>query len=434
MTGPAAHFAAVLASYQAVRRLPSIVACVLADGRPVWAGSSGASTTEDTQYRIGSITKVMTGVLVLQCRDDGLLGLDDPLGAFVPESGYRQLSLRQLLSHTSGMPSEPVGPWWERSPGVGFAELIAANTDTRTVFGPGRRYHYSNLGFALLGEVVSRVRGRPWAEVVKERLLVPLGLSRTSYLPMQPHAVGLSVDHLRGTLTAEPAQDTGAMAPAGQLWSTVGDLARFLQFLRTGAEGVLGLPALEEMRTPRLDGYGLAIQLTPYDGGRWVGHSGSMPGFQAGALIDPVTGAGVVAVTNATTGFDAMELAGRLVGSDTPRTLGPWVPTTVLPDWAEELLGHWYWGNSAFEVRWHNEHLEFIDLARWRLSEQFQWSGSSRDGCIVGIIGYHAGEVLRVVRRSGGAVSHLECASFIYTRTPYDPTVSIPGGHPEPDE
>ncbi|WP_310963428.1 serine hydrolase domain-containing protein [Nocardioides terrisoli] len=433
MTGRESHFQAVADAYQAVRRLPTLVVGVLAEGTLVWRGQAGAAADPATQYRIGSITKTMTGVLVMQCRDDGLLTLEDPLGDVVPESAYRAASLRQLLSHTSGMQSEPVGSWWERSPGVDFEQLSAANDVDRSVFAPGTTYHYSNLGFALLGEVVARLRGRPWQQVLAERLLGPLGMARTTYLPAPPYAEGWSVHHLRGTLTAEPARDTGAMAPAGQLWSTIDDLAILAGFLRSGNPAVLSSPSLAEMRRPVRDGYGLATMVAAHPGGQLVGHLGSMPGFQGSMLVDPRSGDGVVALTNATTGLDGVDLTHRLLGSVTPRPGPAWVPTAVVPEWAEELLGYWHWGNSAFEVRWHNGLLEFIDLARGRLAEQF----TRRDGRLVGVAGYHAGEPLHVVRRPGpgdgaDSVSHLECATFIYTRTPYDPAAPIPGGHPHP--
>lgn len=421
MDDRAAHAARVLAAYQAVRRLPSVIATVLADGEPVWTGSAGEPVDPQTQFRIGSITKTMTGVLVMRCRDEGLLGLDDPLGRFVPESGYRTATVRELLSHTSGMQSEPVGPWWERTPGTDFATLNAANDGSGGVLPPGTAYHYSNLGFALLGEVVARVRGSSWDDVLLHGLLRPLGLERTTRTPEAPVAQGRSVHHLRGTLTAEPAHDTGAMAPAGQLWSTVGDLARFARFLRDGDEQVLAVSSLREMQRPVTDDYGLATMIT----GQLVGHLGSMPGFQACALIDPASGDGLVALTDATTGFDGIELARRVLGDHTPGPVEPWRPSADVPAWAEELLGAWYWGNSAYEARWHNGRLELHDVARHRLAEQF---GRREDGAVIGLAGYHRGETLHLRRHEDGTLGHLVCATFVYTRSPYDPSAPIPGG------
>ncbi len=413
----ASHHRAVLDRYQAERRLPTLLAGVLREGELVWWGSAGEPADLDTQFRIGSITKTMTALLVLQCRDEGLLDLDDPLGRFVPESGYADATLRSLLAHVSGMQSEPVGPWWERSPGVTAAELIARNDGSGAVFGPGEHHHYSNLGFGLLGEVVARLRGKPWATVVQERVLGPLGMSRTSYAPQAPYSRGFSVHHLAGTLTEEPLHETGAMAPAGQLWSTLADVTRFAAFLSQGDASVLDPRSMTEMRQPvppALD-YGLGVRLVPYAAGVLAGHTGSMPGFQAMAFGDPLNHVGAVALTNATTGFSGPELALALLGGPTPTRVPAWVPTGEVPDWATELLGYWHWGNSAFEVRWHNERLEWRDLARGALAEQFGLRGDR----IVGLAGYHHGETLHVVRAADGSVHHLECATFVYTRTPY---------------
>ncbi|MEO7352649.1 MAG: serine hydrolase domain-containing protein [Marmoricola sp.] len=411
------HFQAVLDRYQAERRLPSIIAGVLEGPELSWSGTAGASTETNRQYRIGSITKTMTSVLVMQCRDDALLDLDDPIGRFLPETGYPAATVRSLLSHTSGMQSEPVGPWWERSPGVPIAELLAANDGPAAVFGPGEHYHYRNLGYGLLGEAVARLRGRPWFTLVQERVLAPLGMSRTSYLPRAPYATGFSVHHLAGTLTEEPLHETGSMAPAGQLWSTLEDLARFTAFLSGGDAHVLAPQTLTEMRQPvppAID-YGLGIRMLPYADGVLAGHTGSMPGFQATAFADPLNHVGVVALTNATTGFSGTELALALLGGRTPGPMEPWMPTTEVPAWARELLGYWHWGNSAYEVRWNDERLEWRDLARGAVAEQFELRGEE----IIGRAGYHHGETLHVVRRADGSIDHLECATFRYTREPY---------------
>ena len=220
-----------LARLQGHGRLPSVVAGVLDDGALAWVGGAGDVPGDgpddwaDVQYRIGSITKTLVAVAVLRARDDGLLSLEDPIGRLVPETGYAEATVRSLLAHVSGMQSEPVGSWWERTPGMPADALLAANDGSGAVAGPGEYYHYSNLGYALLGEAVPRLRGAHWWDVVAGELLEPLGMTRTTYHPMPPHAHGHSVDHFTGVLADEPHQDTRAMAPAGQAWSTVTDLA-----------------------------------------------------------------------------------------------------------------------------------------------------------------------------------------------------------------
>ncbi|MGH3308816.1 MAG: serine hydrolase domain-containing protein, partial [Nocardioides sp.] len=237
-----------LGAMQSDGRLPSVVAGVLRAGELVWTGAAGDAPgdPDDRQFRIGSITKTFVAVAVLRLRDAGLLDLDDPIGRFVPDMGYATSTIRALLSHTSGMQSEPVGPWWERSAGGDFPTLVARNDGSGAVAGPGDFFHYSNLGFALLGEVVAQVGGTTWWDVVATEILEPLGMSRTTYHAEPPHAQGYSVDHFAGTLTPEPHQDTGAMAPAGQAWSTVADLARWAAFLASGHPDVLEQATLRE--------------------------------------------------------------------------------------------------------------------------------------------------------------------------------------------
>lgn len=421
-----------LAALQGAGRLPSVVAGVARDGEPVWTGCASALPGVDvgSAYRIGSITKTLTAVLVLQLRDEGRLDLADPVGTFLPECGYPEATLRELLAHTGGLQSEPVGPWWERVDGGGVAELLAANDGSGRVAAAGELYHYSNLGFALLGEVVARLRGQTWWEAVQQRLLVPLAMGATSYHPPAEHAPGCSVDHFAHTLTAEPHTDTGAMAPAGQLWSTVGDLLRWADFLATGHPDVLAAATLAEMAasvTPA-DAYGLGLRVLRVGGRTMVGHTGSMPGFQATLFVDRGTREAVVALTNATTGLRPEQLPATLLGDVAAPTASPWFPSLPpVPDEVAELLGLWFWGNTGFGFEWTGGELVARDLRTAELHERFVDVG----GTFLGAEGYHRGERL-VVRRDPdtGAVRSLECATFVYTRTPYDPAVTIPGGHP----
>jgi CubicO group peptidase (beta-lactamase class C family) len=413
---------------QARGRLTSVVGAVFDRYGVVWAGSSGHCPGVHGQYRIGSITKTMTAVLVMQARDAGLLHLDEPVGRHLGDVGYAEATVRELLSHTSGMQSEPAGPWWERSSGRDFPAVAAANDGSGRVAGPQEFFHYSNLGYALLGELLERVTGRPWRRLVHEVLLAPLGMPQTSYLP-RPHAQpGWSVDHFTGIRQLEPLTTTGAMAPAGQLWSTAADLVVWGQFLAGSRPDLLDPSTLHEMTVPVAEDYGLGLRLSTNAGGVLVGHTGSMPGFLAGLFVDPGSGIGAVVLSNATTGIDPERLVMDLIDGDFVDDVpDPWVPTVALPPQLDGIPGLWFWGNTAVELRWHNDGLEMRALAT---PERSPWRFELRDGRLLGVSGYHRGETLHVVRRDDGSIGHLECATFVYTRTPYDPEAPIPGGHP----
>jgi CubicO group peptidase (beta-lactamase class C family) len=425
-----AELEARLRHIQSHVRLPSVVAGVLEGGALAWVAGAGELPGDpgDTQYRIGSITKTLVAVLVLRARDEGLLSLDDPIGRFVPETGYADATVRSLLAHCSGMQSEPAGPWWERSPGVGVPELLVTNDGSDRVADAMEYYHYSNLGYALLGEAVARLRGTGWWECVTTELLGPLGMDRTTYLPVAPYAQGWSVEHFTGVLVPEPHQDTGAMAPAGQAWSTITDLARWADFLASGHPDVLAGATLDEMATiqPPAPGYGLGLRLIDLDGRALRGHTGSMPGFLASLFVEPATRDGSVLLTNATHGISTEGVPRMLLGDAAPDPVDPWVPTAQLPDELAGVPRLWFWGNTPKELRWHNGLLRLHDLGEAADADVFELRGDR----IVGTEGYHRGETLHVVRRDDGSVHHLECATFVYTRVPYDPEVDIPGGHP----
>lgn len=415
---------------QAEGRLTSVVGAVFDRYGAVWAGGAGTAPGLDGQYRIGSITKTTTAVLVMQARDAGLLDLSDTFGDHLGEVGYAEVTLRDALAHTSGMQSEPRGEWWERTRGGDFAALTEANDGAGRVAGAGEWFHYSNLGFALLGEVLARRYGTPWRRLVAERLLTPLDMRSTSYLPRPGAQPGWSVDHFTGIRVHEPLTDTGAMAPAGQLWSTLADMVTWGQVLGGARPDVLAPATLAEMQQPVTSDYGLGLMLGVHPGGRLVGHNGSMPGFLASLHVDPDSGIGAVVLANATTGIDPRDLAVSLIEGDPDadeERPTPWRPTTVLPDEVHGVPGLWFWGNTAYDVRWHNEGLELRAMARRGVvTDRFELV----DRALVGVLGYHRGERLEVVRRPDGSIRNLECATFVYTRVPYDPDVPIPGGHP----
>jgi CubicO group peptidase (beta-lactamase class C family) len=428
--------AARLAEEQSGQRLPSVAAGVVRDGVLAWDGGGGrvdgAIPDADVQYRIGSITKTFVAVMIMRLRDEGCLALTDPLDAHLPGTGVGDATIAQLLSHSAGLPAETVGPWWERTPGGDLAALVDGSLGRRSHrFETGRLFHYSNVGFGLLGAVIAAVRGVPWAGAVRDELLVPLGMARTTTRPVAPAAPGLAVHPWADVVLREPEHDAGAMAPAGQLWSTVTDLARWAAFLAgdEDRDGPLAAASRAEMRTPRYvvedrDGawvgsYGLGLQVWNEGGVRSCGHGGSMPGFRAFLEFD-ADGDATVGFANATTGLRG-ELGQdllKILADNEPRPPAEWTPVPPPPG-TMALLGPWYWGVEPMVLRARGDRLELEPMRGDGRGSRFAPAG---DGTWTGLDGYHTGEPLSFV---GG---HLEIGSFVYTRRPYDPDGGVPGG------
>jgi CubicO group peptidase (beta-lactamase class C family) len=440
-----------LARAQREGRVPSLVAGLVRGGRLVWTGAvgtgdgraDGPAADDDTQYRMGSITKTFVAVCVLRLRDAGRLELTDRFGQHVPGSELDDVTVEQLLTHAAGVQAETSGPWWERTPGGDWDALAASPVGRR--FRAGRRFHYSNVGYGALGRLLEVHHGTGWFDVVRSELLEPLGMRRTTTRPEGRAARGLAVHPFADVLLPEPEHDAGAMAPAGQLWATVPDLARWASFLAGDTAGLLAKATLAEMVEPHhvvdepgqawTGAHGLGWQVWNVDGVRYAGHGGSMPGFLAGLRVrlsdgdDGLPGAepgdGVVTMANTTTTTVMRTLSDdllRILAEEEPAVVETWSATGD-PDLLE-LLGTWHWGPSTSTATVRGEHLVLGEPGTARGS-RFERTGTDT---WVGLDGYYTGEPLRVVRRADGSVSHLDLASFRFTRTPYDPAADVPGG------
>jgi len=429
-----------LAVEQSECRLPSVAAGLVRSGELVWSDAvgtldgrvEGTASTVRTQYRIGSITKTFVAVEVLRMRDEGLLDLSDPLRRHIDDAPFGDVTIAQLLSHTSGLQAETNGPWWERTAGGTWAELMACKPTLK--FRPGAKFHYSNVGYAMLGELIGRLRGQPWDDVVRRDLLEPLGMRRTSARPQDPAAHGLGVHPLADLLHVEPEHDGASMAPAGQLWSTVVDLSRWAAFLAGETGGLLSADTLDEMRSPiALDdkfgapwtgAYGLGCQLWNIDGTRYAGHGGSMPGYLAGVRVNIETGDGCVVFANATSGLSTVSTdLMALLADREPIAPKPW---SADPDQASalELTGEWYWGTTAFTMSAARD--GYLVLGEPGAGRGCRFKPAA--GGWKGLDGYYSGETLTVARDGSDRVSHLDLGSFRFSRTPYDPSADIPGG------
>jgi CubicO group peptidase (beta-lactamase class C family) len=409
-------------------RAPSLLAGVVRDGGLAWSAGRGqvADPHTDVQYRLGSISKTVTAVAVLRLRDEGRLDLDDPLDRYVPGTPLGDRTVGQLLSHLAGATSESPGSWWERVPGGTLADLELAAPDV--VLGAARRFHYSNLGFGLLGELVAGQRGRGWAEVVRDEVLEPLGMTRTTPRPSGAAAQGCAVHPWADVLLPEPEHDAGVMAAAGQLWATLADLGRFAAFLLGDTGDVLSPATLEEMTVPAgvdasapgWSAYGLGLQVLRVDGQVLVGHGGSMPGFLAGVLVDRAEQTGAVMLANTTSGLDPL-VPGLLADlrAAEPRVVEPWTPSP--PAAPLEFLGVWYWGPAPHLLRAQPGGLLHLGPLPGRPGRASRFAARP-DGTWTGLDGYYAGETLRI------APDHLDLATFVFTRAPYDLEAPVPGG------
>ncbi len=414
-------------------RVPGIAAGVVRGRELVWTGAAGharldprTEPTPETQFLIGSVTKTFTAVLVMQLRDAGVLALGDRLGRWLPGSRHADLTVADLLAHASGLQREPVGRIWESMEAPDAEELLRGLEDAEAVLEPRTAWHYSNLAYALLGQVVERETGSPWEDAVRARVLDPLGMTSTGLEPSPERAAhGFYVHPHARTARREPRMELRATAPLGGLWSSVRDLARYVAFVLEPDEAVLGRDTLEQMcRTVIMRdarwrwGHGLGWMLLRHGERVLVGHSGGMPGFVTGLEVDREAGAGAVVLVNSTAGADPMGLAWELVEAvteDEPEPEEPWVPELAPPAWAD-LLGSWWVEGSevVLEVRdgelWSRMAASTTSDARWEQVGPDEWRS---------VEGHERGERLEVVRDASGTPVRLYLASYAVTRTPH---------------
>jgi D-alanyl-D-alanine carboxypeptidase len=278
--------------------------------------------TAATIHRTGSVTKQFTSAAILQFVDAGKLRLDDTLAALLPQAPvpahWRGVTLRQLLNHTSGIPSYTDVPRFRP-----FLEgklerdtLFSVLRGDSLMFAPGGGFYYNNTGYYLLGLVVERLSGKPYAQHVQERLFAPLGMRSTLYCPNEPaagHAAGYDV--AAGALAPTRPLDMGGPYAAGAICSSVGDLVTWTRALASGK--VVSRASYDAMttpvavRTPRRMTYGFALTSDTAGTHRVVQHGGNINGFAAHLAHYPDDSL-VVAVLANTSGAPAARLADNI--------------------------------------------------------------------------------------------------------------------------
>ncbi len=279
--------------------------------------------TPDTIFSICSISKLFTSVTLMQLRDEGRVRLDNPVFEYLDWFSIRdvhpddeEITVRSILSHSSGLPRESDYPYWS-DPDFHFPtrqEIKDRVGDQSTLYPASRYYQYSNLGLTLAGEIVTAVSGQDFHDRVREVVLEPLEMSSTfSEIPVQEWgkqlALGYSEIGREGTRRALPLFQARGIAPAAGFASTVSDMTRFAKWqfrlLGDGEREILQSSTLREMqRVQWMDPdwettRGLGFGVYRSDGTTYVGHGGACPGYYSRFLLEPKTKVGVIVLTNA---------------------------------------------------------------------------------------------------------------------------------------
>jgi CubicO group peptidase (beta-lactamase class C family) len=322
---------------------PGAVVGVIVDGELVWVKAAGvrektnnAPVTLDTVFRIASMTKSFTAMAIVKLRDEGKLSLDDPVSKYIPEvakfsyptSDSPVLTIRHLLTHSEGFPED--NPWGDRQLAQSDATLrswLRSGIPFSTT--PGTAFEYSNYGFAILGQIVAKASGRPYADYVRDNILRPLGMSSTTFemtsVPSQHIAPGYRREG--NGWKPEPILAHGSFGAMGGLWTNANDLARYVAFLMAAypprdepERGPIKRSSAREMQQAwrlspasafrttidaRLQigvsayGYGLGVS-EDCRFGQVVGHGGGLPGYGSLMRWLPQYGVGLIAMSNQT--------------------------------------------------------------------------------------------------------------------------------------
>ena len=301
------------------------IALVDADGVAWAAGfgeqAPGVPATAETVYRVGSVSKLFTDIAVMQLAERGAIDVDAPVRDYLPDfapdnrSGT-PITLRHLMSHRSGLIREPPAGHYFDDTGTDLAATIASLNGIPLVYEPETRTKYSNAGIAVVGYALEVTQGAPFADHVKRAVLDPLEMTSSAFVPDPEVVDDLARAYMWGFDRPDfdaPGFELG-MAPAGSMYSTVLDLARFVGVMfRRGAlepgnaDGqdarLLSAEAIEAMWTPQFaatgatSGFGLGFSVQERFGERWLGHGGAIYGFSTQLAFLPDAELGVIVVS-----------------------------------------------------------------------------------------------------------------------------------------
>lgn len=326
----AASFEAAVTEDFAAVGYPNLVVGVLADGKLAWTKGLGRRTPAApeppdarTVFRIGSVTKVFTGALVLRLRDEGKLDLDAPAARYLPELAEvvyptrdsPPITVRHLVTHTSGLPRDGTLSFARSDREVTEQDVLAALRGARLDFAPGTRTTYSNLAMAAAGLVVARIAGEPIEQAMARHLFAPLGIARAAWSGAAVPEAALATGHKGAAKAFAPVATAahwklGRSAAMGGLYLDLEDFSRFAAFELSAwpprgepERGPLRRASVRESQLPA--GFGVERPLFGVNWGvvddpklgHFVFHTGSTQDYSATIFLLPRRGLGVVAMT-----------------------------------------------------------------------------------------------------------------------------------------
>jgi CubicO group peptidase (beta-lactamase class C family)/D-alanyl-D-alanine dipeptidase len=370
----------------AAKGLGSLSIALVDGDRVVWSAGfgeerPGVPADGDTVYRVGSVSKLFTDLALMQLVERGKADLDAPVAALLPDFAPRNpfggtITLRQLTAHRAGLVREPPAGHYFDDSGVTLAQTVDSLNDTALVCAPGTRTKYSNAGIAVIGRALERHYGAPYAELMHARVLAPLGLDGAAFTATPAIRARLATARMwtyDGRSAPAPLFELG-MAPAGSLYASMHELARFLRVLFAdgrGPDGALLRPeTLASMWTPALgaDGrptrYGIGFAVDELDGRRRCGHGGAIYGYATtlSFLPDERLGVAVAAaldVANAVTDRLAEHALRGLLAARAGQAPARWPESAPVPaERARALAGRWRGaGGETVEIVHHEPRL-----------------------------------------------------------------------------
>ena len=367
------------------RGTPGLVIAAVHDSETVWVRAFGFADLErklpmtgTTIFRMASITKTFTATATMILRDEGKLRLDDPVVQYLPWFSLRGMqpeepvvTVRHLLLHISGLPREAAFPYWTDHVFPTREQIRQTLPEQAMIYPPETHYKYSNLGIALLGEVVAAAAGEPYEQFIRERILQPLGMHSTSVFLREDQLKRLSTGYGRrmpdGTRAVSPMTEARGLAPAANISSSVEDMARYAAFHlsedSTRPGQILRASTLREMHRVQWinpgwkSGRGLGFSVRKTDPRVRVGHDGWVAGQRSTLLLSPAEKTAVVVMANADDADPGL-IAGRALAMLAPAfqeaLRSPSPPSPPPADW-QPLLGTYIdpWGWRSDVMLYH---------------------------------------------------------------------------------